>query len=432
MRSRAERRSLVEWPLRVALAAALAAALWRSLHQRARGPETRSATGATLGRTLREATRDSRVGVVRLDVDSVPTTVERAWLGALRRAGVEVGWRGAPAAIAVAAERARQPVSSVHVLLAADTGAAIALADSAGALDTLAPRGGGASLDAADVVGAVQARRGAVTARASLPAGTERRAVLVLGRAGWESKFVLAALGEAGWQVRGRLPAAPSVAVSDPGLLPIDTARYDAVVALDSTAGDLALAVARFVNQGGGLIAAGGATTLDALRPLVPARAGVRQPGRILLDADSVTPADLPLRPLVALRADAVTLERRAAGPATAARRAGRGRVLAVGYDETWRWRMLGGAGGVGAHRAWWSRMAGLVAPDREPVNATRAGAGADAAPLAALVDALGPPAAASRAHDAAPVDPLPLALLVVILAALLAETASRRFRGAR
>jgi hypothetical protein len=421
---------VAEWALRAALVVGLAVALWRSLHEGARGPEVRATRGATLARTLRDATRDARIGAVRLDVDSLPSALERAWLVALRRGGVATTWSGAPAAIALAADRAREPVPSVHLLLVADTGAAVSLVDSAGALETLRSHAGGASLDAADVIGVVQARRGAIAARTSLPAVTERRAILVLGRAGWETKFVLAALGEAGWQVRARLPAAPGVTVSDPALLPTDTSRYDAVVALDSTAADLAPAIARFVNQGGGLVVAGGATTIDELRQLVPARAGARQPGRILLDADTVTPSALPLRPLTALRSDAVALERQTAGVSTAARRAGRGRVLAIGYDETWRWRMLGGAGGMAAHRAWWSRMAGLVAPDRDSVQGQRAGA--DAAPVAALVDALGPPSTGGRASSETPGQPLPIVLLVLVLAALLAETASRRFRGAR
>jgi hypothetical protein len=316
----------------------------------------------------------------------------------------------------------------VRVLLAADTGA-VSLSDSAGVLDTLRATAGGTTLEASEVVGAVLARQGAYSATAGPAAASDRRDVLVLGRASWESKFVLAALVEAGWQVRARLPAAPGVAVTDPALLPIDTARYDAVVMLDSTAADLAPAVARFVAAGGGLVAAGSATSLEPLRAILPARAGDRRPGRILLDDDSTTRADLPLRPLGVLRADAVPLERQAAGVAAAVRRAGSGRALAVGYDESWRWRMLGGASGPAAHRAWWSRTVGLVAAERD---AERADATSDAAPTAALVSTLGPPV--PRAERSAPgrSDPLPLALLALLAAALLAETASRRFRGAR
>jgi hypothetical protein len=429
MPSRADLRRALEWAERGVLVLLLVIALWRALHERARGAEHRAATAAILARTLREATATPDIGGIALTLDSLPSSMQRAWLTALRHAGVAVQWRGELPALAVAAERAREPVSRTRVLLVSDAGVPLALTDSAGALDTLRLRAGGASLEAADVVGGVQVRRGAVVASAALPAAQPRREVLVLGRAGWESKFVLAALSEAGWRVRARLPTAPGVAVSDPGLFPIDTARYDAAVLLDSSAMDLAPAVARFVANGGGLVVAGSATTLDAFRPLVPARAGDRRPGRILLDADSVTRADLPLRPLGAMRADAVPLERQAAGLAAAVRRAGNGRVLALGYDESWRWRMLGGASGPALHRAWWSRTVGLVAPEHDDATSP---AGADAAPTAALVEALGPPSAdARRATEPAP-DSLPLALLVLIAAALLAETASRRLRGAR
>jgi hypothetical protein len=432
MPSRADLRRVAEWTLRAALVLLLAVALWRALHERPAGAQSRRASASALARTLDDATRGGRVGALDVTMDVVPPPAHRAWLAALRGAGVTVRWSGAVPSLAMSAERIREPAAPVRLLLAADTGVAVALSDSAGVLDTLRTSGGGATIEASEVVGAVRARQGSYSATAALPAASERRDVLVLGRAGWESKFVLAALSEAGWRVRARLPAAPGVAVTDAGLLPIDTSRYDVVIALDSSAVDLAPAVARFVAAGGGLVAAGGATTLDALRAIVPARAGARRPGRILLDADSTTRADLPFRPLGALRPDAVPLERQAAGIAAAVRRAGSGRALALGYDESWRWRMLGGANGPAAHRAWWSRTVGLVAPEREVAGGDPGVAGGDGAPAAALVSALGPASSALEATSAGGGDPLPLLLLVLLAAALLAETASRRFRGAR
>src|SRR5439155_1311169 len=187
-----------------------------------------------------------------------------------------VRWGGDVPSLALAAERVREPTAAVRVLLAADTGA-VSLTDSAGVLDTLRATSGGATLEASDVVGTVRARRGTYAASATPPAPADRRDVLVLGRASWESKFVLAALTEA------------------------------------------------------------------------------------------------------------VPLEGQAAGVATAVRRAGAGRVLSIGYDESWRWRMLGGTSGLPAHRAWWSRMVGLVAPEH---GARAVGDVGDAAPAAALIDA--------------------------------------------
>jgi hypothetical protein len=432
MRSRAELRRLVEWVLRAALVALLGVALWRSTRAGQPGAEHRTVTTGTLRRTLEEATRSPDIGGVDLVVDASPSAAELRWLAALGRAGLTVRWRGAPPSLAVVADRVREPQGAVGVSLAADSGTTVAIGDSAGALDTLrvGHRGGGASLRASEIVGAVSARQGAYVATAAPSTGQPPRAALVLGRAGWESKFVLAALGEAGWTVRARLPAAPGVSVTDPALLPIDTTRYDVVIALDSTAADLAPAVVRFVASGGGLVIAGSATHLDSFRALTPALAGARLPGRILLDGDTVTPAALPLRPLGAVRTDAVVLDRQAKGVAVVARRAGQGRVLALGYDESWRWRMLGGAGGVEAHRRWWSRNAGLVAPEHDSSAPLRGSA--DAAPTATLVNVLGPAAPSFSAPQRSSSPPLPLTMLVLICVVLLAETASRRFRGAR
>jgi hypothetical protein len=430
MRSPADTRRVIEWGLRGVLVALLATALWRLLHETTPAAGARAARTSTLARALHDASADARIGAIDLELDSMPAAPHRAWLAALRDAGVAVRWHGAPPALGIAAERVREPDAPVRVLLVASPGATLALSDSAGALDTVRAARGGATLEASDVVGEVRARSGAWTARIAPPPAGTRRAVLVLGRAGWESRFVIAALGEAGWSVRARLPAAPGVAVSDAGLLPIDTTRYDVVVALDSSAADLAPAIVRFVRAGGGLVAAGSATTLDAFRGVLPARTGARLPGRILLETDSVTRAVLPIRPLTALRSDAIPLERQAAGIATAVRRAGPGRALSIGYDESWRWRMLGGASGLPAHRAWWSRSVGLVAPEREDDRASATGM--EAAPLAALVATLGPPSSASSVPADRSGDALPLWLLASISAALLAETASRRFRGAR
>lgn len=428
MRSRADWRRASEWVSRVALVTALAVALWRSVNASRRDATTVAMHAAEPGNALARATMSDRVGAVDVDVDGTMSTRQLAWLSALRRGGVQVHWRGSPPALAIAADRAREPVAPVLLRLVADSGADLVVGDSVGAIDSL-NAGHGATLEASDVAGTVSARRGSWTATTRVPVRQERRNVLVLGRAGWESRFVLDALGEAGWHVRARLPVAPGVSVTDVALLPLDTVRYDAVIALDSSAADLSAAIAKFVAQGGGAIVAGSALGVGELRRLAPASAGARRPGRILLEGDTLTRADLPLRPLGSVRPDAVMLERQPAGIALAIRRSGRGRVAAVGYDESWRWRMQGGAGGAAAHRAWWSRVVGLVAPAREPSGGPSP-ASADAAPRAALVDALGPASAATAAASSGSTR-LPLAMLLVIVVLLLAETASRRFRGA-
>jgi hypothetical protein len=113
-----------------------------------------------------------------------------------------------------------------------------------------------------------------------------------------------------------------------------------------------------------------------------------------------------------------------------AGRRVEAGRVVQLGYDETWRWRLGGGAQAVDAHRAWWSALVSsvahraVVALSRDPRD--------DDAPLARLVDALGvPSASAGSTATGARWVPSPALLFALVGALLLAELASRRLRGA-
>ena len=425
MRSRAEARRFAEWLLRAALLVALVVALWRSLARAEVSPVTVATRASALA--IGALVSNPALSAIDLTADALPTWGERDALVALRRAGVTVRWNGAPPALVVDASRMRVPDGRVRVLVTGGGTTPVAIVDSAGLLDSVRA-GLGATVEAASVVGAVRAQQGAFRASTAVPDAGVPRAVLILGRADWDTRFAMQALGEAGWLVRARIPTAPGVTVRDDGLLPLDTARYDVVVALDTSAADLAPAIARFVAQGGGLVAGSTALEVPQLRALAPARAGDRRAGRILLAEDSVTPSDLPVRALSLARSDAISLERAPAGITLAARRAGLGRVVAIGYDEIWRWRMLGGTSGMAAHRQWWSRAVGSVAPERAAaVHLT-----GDAAPLAALVTALGPASAPVASANHSSRDPLPFVLLIIAAASLLAETASRRFRGER
>ena len=427
MPSRAERRRVAEWALRAALLVALAVALWLSMRPTRAMTASHSTSTSALARDFDAIIANASVSSVDLGLDAMPSTAERDLLVALRRAGTTVRWHGTPRAMAIEGVRVREPDDRARILVTGLGSTPLALVDSAGLLDTVRAKAG-ATIDVASIVGAVRAEQGRFAARTRVATGGARKAVLVLGRADWETRFVMSALSEAGWQVRARIPLAPNVAVRDDGLLPIDTSRYDAIVALDESAADMATAIAQFVVTGGGAVVGGNALAIAPFRALVPARAGDRVPGRILLADDSVRPRDLPLRPLLAMRSDGVMLERQPAGAALAARRAGMGRVLAMGYDESWRWRMLGGESGLAAHRRWWSGAVGSVAPERPSASP----AGGDAAPLASLVSALGPPSSAVPVASAPRRNPLSLILLLLVAGCLLAETASRRFRGER
>ncbi|HEY4672333.1 MAG TPA: hypothetical protein VIG78_09725, partial [Gemmatimonadaceae bacterium] len=151
-------------------------------------------------------------------------------------------------------------------------------------------------------------------------------------------------------------------------------------------------------------------------------------------EGESVDPSTLPLRPVTALRPDAIALESRRGSVSIAARRVGAGRVLQAGYDETWRWRMDGGDDGVRAHREWWTDLLSKVvyAPSATRESATPITLGGDEAPLADLIASIGP-AASGRSGSVSAATPKWAAALFMLLAlALLTEVTSRRSRGAR
>lgn len=255
----------------------------------------------------------------------------------------------------------------------------------------------------------------------------------------------MTALEEAGWRVDARLALGRDREVRQ-GTATLSLARHDVVIVLDSAAARRdAAALARFADAGGGVILAGETARAEpaALRSIAPARvAGVEPPETRSFEGHEPTHA-LPLFALTALRADAVLLEDREGTPAVVARRVGRGRLIQLGYADTWRWRMEGEGRSVEEHRAYWSRLVGLVAtgavlrdqPDgsqSEPGRAAAAVAAPDAGdaqPRAALTQALGAAVGeAPRASRSTP--PFPVWLGPIILLALLAEWGSRRTRG--
>ncbi|MDB4888977.1 MAG: putative rane protein, partial [Gemmatimonadetes bacterium] len=234
MRSRAERRRVGEWVLRAALFAVLLVALWRSLQRTDTSRVARTTSATAFSKDLERIVASNAVGSVDLATDAMPSRADRDALVALRRNGVAVRWNGSPPPLALEATRAREPEARARLHIIGGGAQVLALVDSAGLLDSVRA-GAGATVDAASIVGTVRVGAGTFAATAHAPKQETRRAVLVLGRADWETKFVMQALSEAGWVVRARIPAAPNVDVRDDGILPIDTARYDVVVALDSS-----------------------------------------------------------------------------------------------------------------------------------------------------------------------------------------------------
>jgi hypothetical protein len=256
------------------------------------------------------------------------------------------------------------------------------------------------------------------------PADVAPRAVFVVGDAGWESKFVAGALEERGWKVVTRFAVAPGVNVRAGEQLQLDTAHLAAIVAIDSSVEALGPTVRHFVEQGGGLVLAGSAAGAPSVSPLAAGSVGPRV-RRNVAASDTIGLGTTGYFPVASVRDDAVALERRPGGVAVAARRIGAGRVLQVGYDDSWRWRMAGAAGSEAAHREWWSRVVSSVAYAPVGPNAQKT----FDAPVASLFGRLGPP---RPAPVAARGNFDPRLMLGLILLLLLIEWTSRRLRGLR
>jgi hypothetical protein len=222
-----------------------------------------------------------------------------------------------------------------------------------------------------------------------------------------------------------RFAVAPNVDVRAGEQPAIDTAHFAAIVAIDSTVAALGPAVQRFVEQGGGLVLAGASAGARSVSPLAAGAVGARVRRNVAAN-DTIGLGSTGFYPVTSVREDAVALERRASAVAIAARRVGAGRVLQVGYDDSWRWRMAGASGSEAAHRDWWSRVVSSVAfTPALPANEEKT----FDAPVAALFGHLGPPRPAPVASSGN-VDPrIPLAIILLLL---LVEWTSRRLRGLR
>jgi hypothetical protein len=391
------------------------------------GPSVSSGV-ASLGPALARWSTRASPSAVHVRVDGSISPAQRDWLAALAASGTRVTWSGSGSlAIAAVAEPVADPAGATRIVAAASRGVVVSLADEYGPLDSVRAGAAGAWFLARSAPASVSVRAGVATARAATSDSLVLGRLLVLGRAGWESKFVVAALEERGWSVDARLALSPRVDVVQGRTIPIDTARYSAVIALDSSALGSAGALARYVRSGGGLIVA---APLSAASPLASLDAGALRtelPATEPFDTAGDPRRTLALTP-IALREDALALERRAGSVAVAVRRVERGRVMVVGYGDTWRWRMAGGPGAAEQHRDWWAGLVANVAHvgrvAKPPVSPV------DESPLASLVERLGP--AVSRAQVAAPSRISSAWLFAALAALLLGEWASRRLRGAR
>jgi hypothetical protein len=432
MPSRAEMRVRLERALRGTVIVALAVMLWQSLREQVdSGGQTVSARGIGRSALADWSSLPKAPGRIHVQLDSVPTKVERAWLGALAGAGTRVTWSGDLAPLMIDAQPIASPIGGTKLLIAAPNGSSVVMSDDVGVIDTVRAQNTGLALTLNSAPDQLTARATTSVASTNKLDPVVLRRVLVIGDAGWESKFVVAALEEEGWKVDAFIRVAPGVDVTPGPATVIDTSRYSAVVALDGAALPYANRIVEFVRTGGGLLLAPQAASLDAMTPV---RAG--ELGRAASDAGaiqagaSVSLSTLALAPITSLRADAVPIEQRAGAVTIAARRIGAGRELQLGYVDTWRWRMGGGEGAVHDHRAWWTGLVSRVAyaprAPHEPVAPST-----DRAPMADLGAAIGPgtPSVSMSTLSGKPSDGV-AGLFLLLALALIGEVASRRLRG--
>lgn len=418
------RRSGFETACRIAAFALIGWLLGTSLMS----PSTRRtarASRSAIETRLPEWTRTPGGTALHADLTATPAPWAVDWLGALKRSGHAVTWSGSVPPMAMTIEALPDPRGGARVDVAAPAGVTVALRDDASAIDSVHVRQFGGSALVPMLVGNVVAEAEGQTASAPAPDSAHSKSVVVVGGASWEGKYVVAALEEQGWPVTARFAIAPNVEVTGASALTLDTSRVAAVVAIDTVVQRYAASLERFVRSGGGLVLAGPAALAPVAASLAPGVVGPRfRPAT--LPRDTLGLGSTGFFPVASLKQDAVPLEQRTGGVAIAARRVGAGRVIQVGYDDSWRWRMAGAPGSERAHREWWSRLVAAVAYVPSPRAAMDA---PNSAPLARLVDRIGPPVASPPAYAMrSRVDSR--LILAAIFVLLLAEWTSRRLRG--
>ncbi len=423
MRLPANGRRWLETACRTAAFAIVALLLARSLRS---GKSDTPSEGTTVGISdMARVTKENVRGPLQFVLRGTPTQTERAWQKAIREAGSEISWNGQLTPIAIATRPIGSPLGGHMVSVGAPQQARLLLRDDISIIDSLDTPNGAAALPISVGGGSVRAVAGSDSAFAALSDPPGIRRVLVLGKAGWETKFLVTALEESGWTLDARIPVAPNVVVNQ-GAATIDTAHYAAVIALDESAAPRARDISAFVRSGGGLVLGPYAARSEAFAGL-----RISSPRSIpenLDTEDSVSHSTAHFGALQ-LPPDAVPIERNRNGVSVAAMRVAFGRVIQIGYTETWRWRLQGNVAGKSEHGDWWTQILSQVVFTNRSASTH---ALADPAPYADLIDIAGPAVPALRSPAPLTSQSGQVLWILLLLALLVTEWASRRLRGAR
>lgn len=378
---------------------------------------------------------------IDITLAGTPDARTRARVSAVRASGHVVRLfapRTLPS-LAMSVEAEWKATGGSRILVAGRDSTTAGVADGAGALDSMHLELGGSRAVTGPVQGALRARQPGVTASVEpLVAGAPLDArVLVVGNATWESRFLMAAFEEAGWPVDAALTVSPKVTIGQgAGRTPM-RGRHAVVVLLPGAPTAAVNALTPFVRDGGGLLIVGEAARLPGLGALRAGAPGATLAGELGAEASGTPRHGLDLVPIATLASGAVMLEERDGRTAIAARRVGAGRVLQVGYDNSWLWRMAGDDASVATHRRWWNALLSSVVSLRSPAPRIAHDVEddtLDAAPLVAMVRDLGVPVirdridAPERSSLAASLDPR--WLLAAAAFSLVVSWVIRRWRG--
>jgi hypothetical protein len=416
----------LEWALRGVACIAIALALRDSFATREGAGQARVIDGGRLFDALRVSSPDTLI----VRTDTALSATARDWLHARIAAGAPVRWTGRVPAVAITVDAPHFPNGPAQARIAGVRGQIVSLRDSLGIIDSLTLVANATAIDLGTPIGATIARVAEQQMAVRVPHVSRGQHVSVIGRAGWESKFVIAALEEQGWRVSSRVLLRPDTAVTQGTPTRFDGEGTAVVVALDETAAPFAARLAAFVRGGGGLVLGAEAIASSAFAALRPGMAGAAIDAEVLAVTDSAPRRALAMRPSVRLITDAVALETRRGAVALAARRFGAGRVVSAGYSDSWRWRMIGPDGAEAKYRQWWSGVVAAASGNATVPAPLRVET--HSAPRVDMVAALGQPIADRAQSTRVPAPARRWRWSLVAAAVLLLEWGFRRVRGAR
>ena len=419
----------------------MALLLWRSLtpensRRSLVGVDMRGQLDASLSALIRTAS-----DTVDVHLHSAPDARARVALRALRSSGrvLRLSSDRALTPVAVSAEGEWRASGGARVQAVGADSVAAVISDAAGVIESTTFPPAGIQSRTGPVQGVLQV--GVRSARASvaplIARAPQSARVLVLGGATWESRFLIAALEEGGWPVDVAVSLSPKVTVTQGSTRAPNRDRHSIVIVLPGAASSAMAALPEFVRGGGGLVIVGDAARSRSLSSLRAGTPGAMMSGEAGAESGTQPRHGLDLIPVAELVDGGVALESRDGRIAVAARRVGAGRVVQVGYDNSWLWRMGGNDDAPIAHRRWWTAILSGVVRQSAPVSTMRLDPEHDtlsAAPIAALARDVGLPVVRASSVDTmsrsfiASFDPRWLLGLAVL--SLVATWLLRRWRG--